>query len=78
MVHNKPQSKELFDRARGKGSIRANYMLLDGGSEINAAVLILPIPVYSERSVGLPPTERFLSFSAVCFAEQNKIQLFSE
>ena len=31
MVHNKPQSKELFDRARGKGAIRADYMLLDGG-----------------------------------------------
>ena len=31
MVHNKPQSKELFDSARGKGAIRADYMLLDGG-----------------------------------------------
>lgn len=31
MVHNKPQSKELFDRARGKGAIRADYVLLDGG-----------------------------------------------
>lgn len=38
MVHNKPQSKELLDRARGKGAIRADYMLLDGGFDFRAAV----------------------------------------
>lgn len=35
MVHNKPQSKELLDRARGKGAIRADYMLLDGGFDFS-------------------------------------------